>query len=221
MHELECVGCFFAMRAKRKTNFFTTLVCNLCLVPRSDGQFAFGLITKVHVYVTGCTYKNTRTHTHTTLKQHVDSREAVNFLALWQSQRKELKHRLFNHPLARACPKLVDSKSDDQLVFADVTSAKGKPSAYTLMREFMHVPCMCHMPYALCVQVAPAQVLTADHAQAMLSAKGFQLISIGPSGCKHRSLLEKRHFRPHQKCLYQASQMLQEKALRKKLHAHA
>ena len=164
---------------------------------------------------------HTQTHTHTTLKQHVDSREAVNFLALWQSQRKELKHRLFNHPLARACPKLVDSKSDDQLVFADVTSAKGKPSAYTLMREFMHVPCMCHMPYALCVQVAPAQVLTADHAQAMLGAKGFQLISIGPSGCKHRSLLEKRHFRPHQKCLYQASQMLQEKALRKKLHAHA
>ena len=213
-------GMFLRNACKAKDQLLHNSGVQLVLVvPRSDGQFAFGLITKVHVYVTGCTYTNT--HTHTTLKQHVDSREAVNFLALWQSQRKELKHRLFNHPLARACPKLVDSKSDDQLVFADVTSAKGKPSAYTLMREFMHVPCMCHMPYALCVQVAPAQVLTADHAQAMLSAKGFQLISIGPSGCKHRSLLEKRHFRPHQKCLYQASQMLQEKALRKKLHAHA
>lgn len=75
---------------------------------------------------------------------------------------------------------------------------------------------MCHA-CALCVQVAPPQVLTADHAQAMLSAKGFELISIGPSGCKHRRLLEKCHFRPHQKCLYQASQMLQEKALVKKL----
>jgi hypothetical protein len=75
---------------------------------------------------------------------------------------------------------------------------------------------MCHA-CALCVQVAPPQVLTADHAQAMLSAKGVERISIGPSGCMHRRLLEKCHFRPHQKCLYQASQMLQEKALVKKL----
>ena len=138
VHALECKGCFFAMRAKRKINFFTTLVCNLCLVPQSDGKFALGL--RRYMYVTSCTY------THTTPKWHVDSREAVNFLALWQRQRKELKHSLFNHPLARTCPKLFDSKSDDQLVSADVTSAKGKPSVHTLMRE-LHA-CAMHVPYA-------------------------------------------------------------------------
>ena len=58
MHALECKGCFFAMRAKRKINFFTTLVCNLCLVPQSDETFALGL--RRYMYVTSCTYTHTQ-----------------------------------------------------------------------------------------------------------------------------------------------------------------